>query len=96
MEFLAKFLPIVIYILLIVFIILGIVICAKLINSMNKIENIIDNVDKKINTLNPVFSIIEGASFKLNRVVDKFLDFFVNIFSKLFLKGKEREENEDE
>ena len=68
----------------------------KLLNFMTKAQDIIDNVDKKINTLNPVFDIINAASFKVNRVFDRFLDFFTSVFTKIFLKGKEREEDENE
>ena len=100
MDFWLHFLPIVIYLLLIALltigIILGIVIGVKLLNFMTKAQDIIDNVDKKINTLNPVFDIINAASFKVNRVFDRFLDFFTSVFTKIFLKGKEREEDENE
>ena len=81
-DFLNSFLPILIYLLLIILIIIGIVIGVKLLNFMTKAQDIIDNVDKKINTLNPVFDII--------------LDFFTSVFTKIFLKGKEREEDENE
>ena len=91
-DFLNSFLPILIYLLLIILIIIGIVIGVKLLNFMTKAQDIIDNVDKKINTLNPVFDIINAASFKVNR----FLDFFTSVFTKIFLKGKEREEDENE
>lgn len=95
-DFLNSFLPILIYLLLIILIIIGIVIGVKLLNFMTKAQDIIDNVDKKINTLNPLFDIINAASFKVNRVFDRFLDFFTSVFTKIFLKGKEREEDENE
>ena len=48
MEFLASFLPIVIYILLIVLIIIGIIIGIKIISTIDKATKIVDNIDKGI------------------------------------------------
>ena len=45
---LGEYLPILIYILLSILIILLISICIKLIRAMNKVELIIDDVDKKV------------------------------------------------
>ncbi len=90
MDFLNSFLPILIYLLLIILIIIGIVIGVKLLNFMTKAQDIIDNVDKKINTLNPVFDIINAASFKVNRVFDRFLDFFYKCIYKNIFKRKRK------
>lgn len=96
MEFLIKFLPIVIYLLLIILLVIGIVLGIKLIGTITKVESIIDSVDKKVNSLNPIFDVINMTSFKFNRIIDRVTDFFTGIFSKLFLNGKERKEEEDE
>ena len=54
---LGEYMPILIYILLSILIILLIIICIKVIRAMNKIELIIDDVDKKVKSLNGVFSV---------------------------------------
>ena len=58
----AEFLPIVLYILgsilLVVLIILGV----KLIITMNKIENVVDDINTKVKTLDGFFSVIDFTS----------------------------------
>lgn len=96
MEFLTDFLPIVIYFLLIALIIIGIIIGIKVIITMNKVEDIIDNVETKVNSLNGLFNIVEMASSKISGIYERIADFFIGIVDKLIFKKKERKEDEDE
>ena len=67
-------LPIILYILgsilLIVLIILGI----KLIVTMNKIENVVDDINGKMKSLNGFFSIIDFTTDKLSLITERFVD----------------------
>lgn len=93
MEFLGNFLPIVIYILLIGLLIIGIIIGIKLIITMNKVEKIVDDVDKKVQSLNGFFNAINFATNKLNSFYEKLISNVTNIVEKLFTKRKGEDED---
>ena len=57
-------------ILLVVLIILGI----KLINTMNKIQNVVDDINKKVDSFDGLFSIIDNTTDKLALLSDKMVD----------------------
>ena len=86
-------LPVVLYvlgsILLVVLIILGI----KLIITMNKIEDIIDDVNGKIKSLNGLFSIIDYTTDMLASFSDKFVDKISSLIRKIFVR---KEDNDNE
>ena len=63
-------------ILLIVLIILGI----KLIITMNKIENIVDDINGKVRSLNGIFSVIDMTTDKLALLSDKTICFIIHCF----------------
>lgn len=95
MAFLNNFLPIIIYIALIVFIIIAIIVGIKLIATLNKVNRIADNVEQKVNTLNGAFALIDNVTSKVNGVYGKIADVIIGAFEKVFSK-KEREEEIDE
>ena len=77
-------------ILLVVLIILGI----KLIITMNKIENVVDDINGKVRSLNGIFSVIDLTTDKLALLSDKTISFITDTIKKLFIKRKEKiEEN---
>ena len=79
-------------ILLIVLIILGV----KLIITMNKIENVVDDINGKVRSLNGIFTVIDATTDKLALLSDKTISFITDIIKKLFVKRKEKvEENEE-
>lgn len=88
-------LPIILYILgsilLVVLIILGI----KLIITMNKIDNVVDDISGKMASLNGVFSVIDFTTDKLAMISDKAIDGITSLIRKIFNRKKE-EEYEDE
>lgn len=75
-------------ILLVVLIILGV----KLIITMNKIENIVDDINGKVRSLNGIFSVIDMTTDKLALLSDKTISFITDIIKKIFIKRKETEE----
>ena len=91
-----EILPIILYILgsilLVVLIILGI----KLINTMNKIDHTIDNINSKINSLNGLFSMIDFTTNKLASISDRIVEGITALIRKSFKKNKEEEEIKDE
>lgn len=98
MLFLQSFLPIVIYILLIVLIIIFIIIGIKLLNTMTKVEKIVNDVNDKIERVTPLFNILTYASDRVVGVVDKGFEFIDKLISKFLNKNKtiEMEDNENE
>ena len=80
-------------ILLTVLIILGI----KLIITMNKIENVVDDINGKVRSLNGIFSVIDVTTDKLALLSDKTISFITDMIKKVFTKRKEKlEENGEE
>ena len=79
-------------ILLIVLIILGI----KLIITMNKIENVVDDINVKVNKLNGLFSIIDVTTDRLALLSDKVVDGISSLVRKIFSKKKRKEDDTDE
>ena len=89
MEFLPALLYILGSILLVVLIILGI----KLIITMNKIENVVDDINGKVKSLNGFFSVIDYTTDKLALLSDRFVDTITSLIKKIFVR-KEKKDNE--
>lgn len=78
-------------ILLVVLIILGI----KLIVTMNKIENVVDDINTKVKSLNGLFSMIDYTTDKLALISDRFVDTVSSLIKKIFVrKGDSNNEQE--
>ena len=94
---LAHFLPIVVYILLIVFLVICIIIGIKIIKTMNKVDQIADNIEGKVNSLNGLFNIVDKASVRLTNAYDKTSNLFTKIVNKVAsIKNKRKDEDEYE
>ena len=82
----AEFLPIVLYILgsilLVVLIILGV----KLIITMNKIEDVVDDINTKVKTLDGFFSVIDFTTDKLAMLSDRVVDTISSFIRRLFVR----------
>ena len=97
MLFLQEFLPIIIYFLLIILLIVGIILGVKAIKAIEKVEPVVDDVNKKVESLNGFFSVIDFTTDKIVTLSDKLIDLIVNGFSKLFFKKKKvKKENMEE
>ena len=93
-------LPIILYILGSILLGILIVLGIKLINVMNKMEQVVDDINTKVSSLNGVFSIIDATTDKLALLSDRMVDSISLIIRKLFAKkkknNKEKENNDDE
>ena len=78
-------------ILLVVLIILGI----KMIGTMNKIDEIADDISTKLKSLNGFFSVIDFTTDKLATITDKVVDGVTALINRMF-RRKKKEEYEDE
>ncbi|MFR5856334.1 MAG: hypothetical protein ACLUFU_00815 [Bacilli bacterium] len=96
MEFWLTFLPLVIYILLIILLLVGIILGIKTIITMNKVEKVVDNVNEKVESLNNVFNLIDFTTDKLAAFTDRIVDIAGSIFSKLLFKKKRKKDDYEE
>ena len=98
-AYLSSLLPIIIYILLIALIILLIIISAKAIKALNKVQDVVDNVDKKVKTLDGVFDVIDLATDKISLLSDRIINVIAGAIEKVFKvkekKTKKIEEDND-
>ena len=83
---LAEALPIVIYFLLIVLRVVAIWIGIKLIITMNKVDDILEDISEKAKSLDKLFSIIDFATDRVSMVSDTVINFVSSAVSKIFKK----------
>lgn len=88
-------LPVVLYILGIILLTILIIIGIRLLRTMNKIDEIINDVDGKMKSLNGVFQIIDVATDKLSIVTDKVVESVSSFLLKIFKKKEKRTKNEE-
>ena len=96
-EFLQVFLPLVVYILLMV----GIIIGLKTIKTLDKLDQVVDDVSKKVSSLNGIFSVIDLTTDKIVSITDRVVEMASGIIGKIFKKRNKKvltggEENEKE
>ena len=77
-------------ILLVVLLILGI----KVITTMNKIQNVVDDINKKVDSFDGLFSIIDNTTDKLALLSDKMVDGVTFLLKKIFKPRKRKEEDD--
>ncbi len=78
-------------ILIIVLIVLGI----KAIDTLGKLDNLIDDVQNKVRTFDDLFKVINGTNMFISKFSDKIVDNVHGLTSKIFNKRK-REDDSDE
>lgn len=86
MEVLSEALPIVIYLLLIVLLVVAIIIGIRLILTMNKVDDILEDLSSKAKSLDKLFNIIDFATDRVSMVSDTVINFVSGAFSKIFKK----------
>ena len=95
-----EILPIILYILGSILLGILIVLGIKLINVMNKMEQVVDDINTKVSSLNGVFSIIDATTDRLALLSDRMVDGISLIIRKLFAKknkkSKEKENDDNE
>ncbi len=89
MSFWLEFLPIVIYILLIIILLVGIVLGVRFIVLLGKAQRVVDDVTEKIHSLDGLFHIIDTATDKVVLVTDKVIDAIMGFIAKVFVKNDE-------
>lgn len=84
----ATVLPVILYILGAILLAALIVLTIKLIITMNKIEQVVDNISGKVKTLDKLFEVIGVVTGKFTSITDKIVDSIALLIEKIF-KGKD-------
>ena len=66
-----------------------IVVCIKLVNTTNKINAILDDVQIKLNSVNGVFSAVDGVTNAISTVGESIVSKALLVIDKIFKRGKE-------
>ncbi len=89
MEFLLDFLPIIIYILLIVLISVCIYFLIKAIKIADKVNLLLEDVEMKLSSLNAFFNAINWTTEKINIISERIVDGVMSVVHKLFNRRKD-------
>jgi len=95
-ELLTNILPIIIYFLLIILLVVGIILGIRTINTMKKVEKVVDNVNEKITSLNGLFQVFDFAADKLAGLTDKIVDGIAFLGSRIFFGNKKKKKEKEE
>lgn len=95
LSFLQVFLPILIYFLLIILLIIGIILGIRAIQTINKVDRVVEDVNEKVQSLNGFFNIIDFTTDKIVSITDKVVEgisgFIGNVFKRRHTKDDEEE-----
>ncbi len=99
MSFLLEFLPIIIYILLIILLIIGIVLAIKCLVTLDKVDQVVTNINKKVRSLDGVFNVIDNTTDRIVFVADKVIEGITSLVVDLLKNNKKnkvaKKEKED-
>jgi len=89
-------LTIIIYVLLIILIMVAITIGVKLIITLSKVNDLLDDVSEKIHSLDRVFEIVDTFNDKMSRVGDAVVGFVSGGVKRIFKNRKKSNKEEEE
>lgn len=99
MEFLLEMvLPLALYLVTIVLIVILIIIALRFLKIMDKVDEILENVEEKVNSFNGAFTVIKSAADGIASISDSFVYNVTSLISKVFGKFNKRnsyKEDED-
>lgn len=97
MDALMMILPVILYVLGIILIVVLIVLGLRLIETINRANDLLDDLEKKSKSLNGVFNIIDTVTDRITLLSNTVVDSIVTGISKIFNKRKNKKEiDEDE
>lgn len=88
--------PIAIYFLLIILLIVGIILGIRLISAMDRVDEVLDNMQKKVNSLNGLFNVIDFTTDKISAFSDKVVETIGGFISRIGRKKKSKCEMEED
>lgn len=96
MEALYQFLPILIYVLLAILLVILIILGVKLIDTVNRTNDFLDDIEKKTQSLNSIFAAIDNVTDAVSLVGDKIVDGITSIVNRALNFRKRKKKLEDE
>ncbi len=95
-SFLQTFLPIIIYFLLIILLIIGIILGIRSIQTLNKVDKVVDDVNDKVQSLNGFFNLIDFTTDKIVSVTDKVVEGISGLIGAIFKRKNKKIDNDEE
>ena len=71
-----------------------VVLIIKLIYTVDKTNEILDNIDTKVKSLDGLFEVIDSTSNAISSLKDRIFDKFFSVLGKVGKKNKKKEEEE--
>lgn len=93
MEFLNTVLPIILYILTSFLVIILIVLGIKLIRTIDRFNELADDITNKVKSLNSFFGIMDMITDKLSFLSDKLVDNIASFITRIFIRKDKRKDN---
>lgn len=90
------FFPVVLYCLGIVLVIVLIILCLKAIETLTKINNLIDDAQSKLNSLTVFFNLLDTVTDKVSVITDTVVSTVTNVITSIAKRKQKKEEEIDE
>ncbi len=95
MALLESVLPVLLYFLGSILIIVLIILVIKLIKTIDRANQLLDDVEAKVQSLNGLFHVIDGISSTMSTVGNRIVDGVTGIISSFVQKRKKKKENKE-
>ena len=80
------------YIVIIIFVIALIVLCIKLIETLKKVDVLVENITRKAETLDGVFELVDSVSNKFGFIGETIAGYILGAAKKVFKRKKKESE----
>lgn len=94
MEAWMDFFPVVVYCLAIALMILFMVLVIKLIHTVDRVNHILEDIEKKSRSLNSLFHVIDGVTDTLSVFSDAVVSAITSVVGRIFPRRKRKKEKE--
>jgi uncharacterized protein YoxC len=92
-EFVNVFLPVLMYSLLSVLIVVLIVLGIRLLETVNRVNKLLDDVEKKMDSMNGLFNVMDFVTTKATVLTDTIASTIMGAVSNLVKKRKQKKED---
>ncbi len=96
METLYDIFPVILFVLATILLIVLIILSIKMIITLKKVDQVVDNVNTKVGKLDAAFSLVDSITDGLSMINDKIVSFIANGIRNFFKRKNRKEEVKDE
>ena len=93
MDFLNTFLPVILYIVAIILLIILIIVGIRVLGMLNRVDKMLDDVEKKVNTFNNAIAVMGKAADGIANISDSVIFGVTTAVSKIFNKKSKEEDD---